>query len=68
MSSERRLEQLEQQLQHLTTHSCEITDDASILSLPMFARMGYLTGTRSQRDPSYQRPLQLDPAANRWNS
>jgi hypothetical protein len=43
-----------------------LSGDASILSSPFFAKMGYLTGNRDQRDPSYQRPLQLDASATRW--
>jgi len=45
-----------------------MTGDASILSLPMFAQMGFLRGTRDKRDASYQRPLKLENAAERWDS
>jgi hypothetical protein len=34
----------------------------------MFAKMGYLRGTRDKYDASYQRPLKLENAAERWDS
>jgi hypothetical protein len=45
-----------------------LTGDASMLASPLFAKMGYLTGARDKRDPSYQRPLRLDETATRWDS
>jgi hypothetical protein len=45
-----------------------MTGDATILTLPMFKDMGYLTGERDQRDPSYLRPLTQEAAARRWDS
>jgi SnoaL-like domain len=45
-----------------------MSGDASILSLPVFAKLGYLKGTRDKSDLSYQRPLTLTEAAERWDS
>jgi SnoaL-like domain len=45
-----------------------MSGDASILGSPYFAKMGYLTGARDRHDPSYQRPLQLDNTATRWDT
>ena len=39
-----------------------ITDQAAKL----FIEQGYAKGTRDKRDVSYQRPLDLDAAAERW--
>lgn len=40
--------------------------DASVLQTSFFREQGYLKGTRDGGDPSYQRPLRLDPEAPRW--
>ena len=40
--------------------------DASALQTSFFREQGYLKGTRDGGDPSYQRPLRLDPEAPRW--
>jgi hypothetical protein len=45
-----------------------MSGDASILSAPMFTKLGYLTGTRDKHDLSYQRPLTLEETADRWDS
>ena len=42
--------------------------DASVLNLPVFAQLGYIRGTRDQRDVSYRRPLTLEDAVDRWDS
>jgi hypothetical protein len=44
-----------------------MTGDASILSSPLFTKLGYLTGTRDKHDPSYHRPLTIEQAADRWD-
>ncbi|HTV96202.1 MAG TPA: nuclear transport factor 2 family protein [Steroidobacteraceae bacterium] len=44
-----------------------MTGDASILSLPLFTKLGYLRGTRDERDVSYQRPLTLEETPDRWD-
>jgi SnoaL-like protein len=43
-----------------------LSGDASILKAPLFIEQGYAKGTRDKRDVSYQRPLDLDAAAERW--
>jgi hypothetical protein len=41
--------------------------DASIISSPEFARLGYLKGMRDERDLSYRRPLGMeDEGHGRW--
>lgn len=40
--------------------------DASILEMPQFKSGGYIKGTRDKSDVSYQRPLTLDAAVDRW--
>ena len=41
--------------------------DASVLQSSFFKDLGYIKGTRSARDLSYERPLGLDtPAPERW--
>lgn len=41
---------------------------AALLEMPAFRAQGYPTGTRDRRDPSYQRPLDLDvPPPARWS-
>jgi hypothetical protein len=44
-----------------------LTGDASILTSPLFAKMGYLKGVRDATDVSYQRPLTLEADATRWD-
>ena len=44
-----------------------MTGDASILSMPLFTSLGYVRGTRDQRDVSYQRPLTLEETPDRWD-
>jgi hypothetical protein len=42
------------------------TADASLLSAEFFRAQHYVKGTRDRTDPSYQRPLRADGAAQRW--
>jgi hypothetical protein len=51
-----------------STVEAMMSGDASILSAPMFTKLGYLRGTRDERDVSYQRPLAIDGTADRWDS
>jgi hypothetical protein len=44
-----------------------MSGDASMLSNRIFAKMGYIRGTRDTQDPSYQRPLSLEKPAERWD-
>lgn len=44
-----------------------MTGDASILSSSLFTKLGFVRGTRDQRDVSYQRPLTLDETPDRWD-
>ncbi|MCI4589468.1 nuclear transport factor 2 family protein [Sphingobium sp. BYY-5] len=43
-----------------------IAGDASILQHPRFIEQGYTRGQRDRRDVSYQYPLSLDQAVDRW--
>lgn len=43
-----------------------LAGDASILQMPQFRQGGYIKGQRDTSDVSYQRPLQLDTAVERW--
>jgi len=45
-----------------------MTGDASILSSPLFTKMGYVRGTRDKADVSYQRPLTLEETPDRWDN
>jgi hypothetical protein len=44
-----------------------MTGDATILSSPLFTKLGYLRGTRDANDVSYQRPLTLEKTPDRWD-
>lgn len=41
--------------------------DASILSSPLFTKMGFIRGSRDKEDVSYQRPLTLEGTPDRWD-
>lgn len=49
-----------------TTVDVLLTGDASILKAPLFVEQGYGKGARDKSDVSYQRPLSLDQAVERW--
>jgi hypothetical protein len=49
-----------------TTVDVIMTGDASILNSKEFPDLGYIKGTRDKGDVSYQRPLTLEAAAERW--
>jgi hypothetical protein len=49
-----------------TTVDVLLSGDASILKAPLFIQQGYTKGTRDKQDISYQRPLSLDQAPERW--
>lgn len=49
-----------------TTVDLLLAGNASILKSPLFVDQGYAKGLRNKNDISYQRPLSLDGATERW--